>query len=72
MTAQAALKAALRDIVAPAARTHGFKGSAPNWRRASAAGDWAVVNVQSSQYSSSGAVRCVINLAVAPAPWLEQ
>jgi hypothetical protein len=70
MTAQTALKAALRDIVGPAARGHGFKGSAPNWRRTNATGDWAVVNVQSSQYSSSEKVRCVINLAVAPAPWL--
>jgi hypothetical protein len=29
-----------------------------------------VVNVQSSSFSSSDEVLCVINLAVAPEPWL--
>ncbi|RZU73576.1 uncharacterized protein DUF4304 [Micromonospora kangleipakensis] len=70
MTAQAALRAALRDVVAPAARADGFKGSAPTWRITNAQGDWAVVDVQSSAYSTSESLRCVINLAVAPAPWL--
>jgi len=70
MTAQAALKAALRDVVAPAARVAGFKGSAPTWRMTNAMGDWAVVNVQSSVYSTSQSLRCVINVAVAPEPWL--
>ncbi|WP_446213433.1 DUF4304 domain-containing protein [Micromonospora sp. IBSANI012] len=70
MTAQAALRAALRDVVAPAARAEGFKGTAPTWRMTNALGDWAVVNVQSSAYSTSESLRCIINLAVAPAPWL--
>ena len=70
MTAQAALRASLRDVVAPAARAEGFNGSAPTWRMTNALGDWAVVNVQSSAYSTSESLRCVINLAVAPAPWL--
>ncbi len=70
MTAQAALRAALRDVVAPAASAEGFKGSAPTWRMTNALGDWAVVNVQSSAYSTAESLRCVINLAVAPAPWL--
>jgi len=70
MTAQLALRTALRDIVSPAARGEGFKGSAPNWRLTNAQGDWAVTNVQSSMFSSSEDLRCVINLAVAPAPWL--
>jgi hypothetical protein len=35
-----------------------------------ALGDWAVVNVQSSAYSTSESLRCAINLAVAPTPWL--
>ncbi|MGC5021267.1 DUF4304 domain-containing protein [Micromonospora sp. DT47] len=70
MTTQAALRAALRDVVSPAARAEGFKGSAPTWRMTNALGDWAVVNVQSSAYSTSESLRCVINLAVAPAPWL--
>ena len=71
MTAQAALRAALRDIVGPAARAAGFKGSGSGWRSANSQGDWAVVNVQSSRWSTAESVRCVINLAVAPAPWLD-
>lgn len=70
MTAQTALAGALREVVGPAARANGYKGSAPNWRRSNASGDWAVVNVQSSSYSTAGHLRCVINLAVAPEPWL--
>ncbi|MFJ6846470.1 DUF4304 domain-containing protein [Streptomyces griseoluteus] len=71
MPAQAALKAALRDIVGPAARTAGFKGSGSTWRLTNSQGDWAVVNVQSSSSSTARSVRCVVNLAVAPAPWLD-
>lgn len=71
MTAQAALRAALRDLLGPAARAAGFKGSAPTWRSANSDGDWAVVNVQSSSWSTAESLRCVINLAVAPAPWLD-
>lgn len=71
MTAQAALRAALRDIVGPAARAVGFKGSGATWRSANSQGDWAVVNVQSSSGNTAECVRCVINLAVAPAPWLD-
>ncbi|MDH2415261.1 DUF4304 domain-containing protein [Nocardioides sp. CER19] len=69
-TVQAALKAALRDVVGPAAREHGFKGSVPNWRRNTDLGDWAIVNVQTSQYSSRESLRCVVNLSLAPQPWL--
>jgi hypothetical protein len=71
MTAQTALKAALRDVVGPAARTAGFKGSGTTWRLSNRLGDWAVVNVQSSSWSTSESLRCVINIALAPAPWLE-
>lgn len=70
MTAQEALKAALRDVVGPALRSPGYEGTAPNWRRSTAAGDWAVINIQSSAFSSAGSLRCVINLALAPEPWL--
>lgn len=70
MTAQNALKAALRDHLGPAARRRGYKGSPPNWRKSSTAGDWAVVNVQSSSFSSAEHLRCVVNLAFAPEPWL--
>jgi len=71
MTAQAALRAALRDIVGPQARAAGFKGSGSTWRSGNLQGDWAVVNVQSSSWNTAECVRCVINLAVAPAPWLD-
>lgn len=70
VTAQLALKNALRDLVGPAARSHGYRGSAPTWRKSSNANDWAVVNVQSSSWSTSETLRCVINLAFAPEPWL--
>lgn len=71
MTAQAALRAALRDVVGPAARAAGFRGSGSTWRSANSQGDWAVVNVQSSSWNTAECARCVINLAVAPAPWLD-
>ncbi|GAA0591250.1 hypothetical protein GCM10010174_02920 [Kutzneria viridogrisea] len=70
MTAQAALRAALREVVAPAARHEGFRGSAPTWRMTNALGDWAVVSVQTSRYSTASSLHCVLNTAVAPAPWL--
>jgi hypothetical protein len=70
VTAQHALKAALRDHLGPAARSHGYRGSPPNWRKSSSAGDWAVVNIQSSSFSSAERLRCVVNLAFAPEPWL--
>jgi hypothetical protein len=71
MSARASLSGALRNIVGPAARAAGYKGSGTTWRSASSLGDWAVVNVQSSSWSTAGSLRCVINLAVAPAPWLD-
>ena len=70
MTAQEALKATLRGLLGPVARTHGYQGSSPTWRKSSPAGDWAVVNVQSSAFSSADHLRCVVNLAFAPEPWL--
>jgi hypothetical protein len=70
MTAQEALKAALRDLLSPTARRHGYKGSAQTWRKSSTLDDWAVVNVQSSSWSTSKSLRCVVNLAFAPEPWL--
>jgi hypothetical protein len=69
-TVQAALRAALRDVVGPSARAHGFTGSAPNWRTSNALGDWAVVNVQSSAYNTRQSLRCVVNLSLAPDPFI--
>jgi Domain of unknown function (DUF4304) len=65
------LRSALRDIVGPAVREAAFKGSGRTWRRCSPAGDWGVVNVQQSMFSTAAEVRCVINVAVAPRPWLD-
>jgi hypothetical protein len=70
VNAQQALKAALRDLLGPAARSHGYRGSAPTWRKPSALGDWAIVNVQSSSWSTSENLRCVVNLGFVPEPWL--
>lgn len=70
MTAQAALKSELRSQLGPVARERGYKGTAPTWRKSSAAGDWAVVNVQSSSSSNAENLRCVVNIAFAPEPWL--
>ena len=70
MTAQEALRTALRDVVGPVLRRAGYKGSAPTWRRRNDLGDWAVVNVQSSPWSTRDGVRCIVNVAVAPEPHL--
>lgn len=69
-TAQTALKTALRDSLGPEARLNGYRGSSPTWRKQSAAGDWAVVNIRSSSWSTSSSLRCVINISAAPEPWL--
>jgi hypothetical protein len=71
MTAQEDLKIVLRDIVSPAARTGGFKGSGTTWRRTNDLGDWAIVNVQSSSWSTRDSLRCVVGVALAPKPWLD-
>lgn len=70
MSAQDALNSALKEIVAPAVRSAGFKGSGKTWRRVNEHGDWAIVNVQSSSWSTSEELRCVINIFVAPEPWI--
>lgn len=71
MTAQDEFKRVLRDVVSPSACSAGFKGSGRTWRSTNALGDVAIANVQSLSSSSSERVRCVLNLAVAPAPWLD-
>src|SRR3954453_12590879 len=68
--AQQAPKAGLRGILPPAARSQGYRGSAPTWGKPSASGDVAIVNVQSSSWSTSTSLRCVVNLGFAPEPWL--
>lgn len=71
VTVQIALRAAMREQIGPSARAAGFKGSAPNWRKEGQPGDWAIANIQLSQWGDRESTSCYINLAVAPAPWLE-
>jgi hypothetical protein len=70
VSTQEDLKAALTQTFGPWLRTKGFKGSSPTWRLTSELGDIAIVNVQSSMSSTSSDLRCTVNLAVAPEPWL--
>ena len=63
------LKSALRTTVGPFLRQQNFKGSGTSWLLRSPSNDVAIVNVQSSQFSSADDVRCVINLSVIPASW---
>ncbi|KNX37102.1 DUF4304 domain-containing protein [Luteipulveratus halotolerans] len=70
MTAQKALRLAVRDVFGPNARAHGFKGAFPTWRRSTPAGDWAVVHIQTSMWNTSSELECIVNLAVAPEPWI--
>jgi uncharacterized protein DUF4304 len=70
MKAQEALRVALRDQLGPIARAHGYKGSAPTWRKNSPAGDWAVVSVGTSRYSTANRLHCSVSMGFAPEPWL--
>lgn len=70
MTSQQHLRKALAETVVPLLRSRGYRGTNPTWRLTSARGDVAVVNVQSSSMSTSAEVHCIINLAVAPEPYL--
>jgi hypothetical protein len=60
----------LKDVVAPFLRTRGFKGSGSRWRLMNEFGDVAVVGVQRSSSSTATELRCLINLALVPEPWL--
>ena len=71
MTVKDALRAAMRERLGPSARAAGFEGSAPTWRRSNEGGDCAIANVQMSQWGSRDHGQCYINLALAPAPWLD-
>jgi hypothetical protein len=68
-SALAAFKAMVRDLVGPALRSEGFKGSGGTFTLTVSSGDCAVVNVQSSQFNTAEEVRFIVNLAVIPEPW---
>lgn len=63
------LRDALKNIVGPFLRSEGFRGSAPVWRLKTDQGDFAIVDVQRSKWSTLDQVECTINLAVVPGPW---
>jgi hypothetical protein len=69
VTASDSLNSVLRTSVGPTLRDDGFKGSGGQWTLAAPNGDLAIVNVQRSQHNSQDEVRCIVNLAVVPAPW---
>lgn len=69
VTAQEALKTALRDRLGPVLRTAGFKGSAPTWVLGSPTDDRAIVNVQSSDSTSKAEALFTVNLTVVPRAW---
>jgi len=58
--------------LSPVARENGFKGSAPNWRQVTPLGDWAIINIESSSRNTPERCRCVVNISVAPEPWLRR
>jgi Domain of unknown function (DUF4304) len=70
VTAQDELKVAMRTLVGPWLRSRGFKGSGNTWRLKSDRGDFAIVNVQTSQFSTRDELTFAVNMAVAPEPWL--
>ncbi|WP_394552532.1 DUF4304 domain-containing protein [Agromyces sp. MMS24-JH15] len=72
MTAQQGLRTALKEILGPAVRAAGYRGSGTTWRKANEHGDLAIVKVQSSMFSSAGLLPCVVNLSLAPTPWVDR
>jgi hypothetical protein len=69
MTASEALNAAIKEVIGPSLRIHGFRGSGTRWTLMSARGDVAIVNIQRSSGSNQDEVRFIVNLAVVPVPW---
>ena len=69
MTATEAYRACLRDRIGPALREEGFRGSGSTWSLRSAQGDLAIVNAQSSSFSSKAEVRFTVNLSIVCVPW---
>ncbi len=67
--AQESLRGVLRDRLGPVLRAAGFKGSAPTWTLSSPNGDRAVVNVQSSDFSSKNEALFTVNLSIVPNAW---
>lgn len=70
MSLHLVVKTAVRDTLGPVLRSDGYKGSSPTWRKTNAAGDVAIVNFQNSSWNTSEKIACVINIAMAPEPWL--
>lgn len=69
VTAQEILRAEVKAVLAPALRQAGFTGSQGTWVMRAPNDDCALVNLQSSRFSTADDLRAVLDLAVIPAPW---
>ena len=69
VTAQEMLRGEVKAVLAPALRRAGFTGSQGTWVLRAPNHDCAVVNLQSSGFGTAEDLRCVLNLALIPAPW---
>ena len=65
------LRDGLREVLGPSVRARGYRGTNPTWRKHNDLGDVAVINVQSSAFNDPDDGTCVVNLGVAPRPWIE-
>lgn len=65
------LRGALRDVLGPSVRAHGYRGTSPTWWKRNALGDFAVITVQASAFNSANDGRCIVNLGAAPRRWIE-
>lgn len=71
MNAQDLYKTFIRDRLAPALRSRGFKGSGQKFRLP-VGGTWALLGLQKSKYSDSSSVSFTINLtAVSESAWAD-
>lgn len=71
VTALESLKEALRDMVGPALRESGYKGSGRIWRSQTMVGDWVFVHVQTARFMTPAYVKCTVNLGIVPAYWID-
>jgi hypothetical protein len=69
VTARELLRTEVKTALAPELRRVGFAGSQGTWVLRAPNQDCAVVNLQSSQFSTADDLRCVLNLALIAAPW---
>ncbi|GGK13514.1 hypothetical protein GCM10010124_02600 [Pilimelia terevasa] len=71
MSALESYRAMLRDVIGPALREAGLRGSRGRWSLRTPAGDHGIVELRTSPASSRIEVQFQVTLAVAPAAWLD-